>query len=96
MTPELIITAVLGGVGSIIAGAFGLIRYMEKKDSEREARFMTFVEKERTQSQEFYTAKNGQMERVAKTFDERLAKFDETLRQFVGNQRITRKSSRRK
>ena len=69
---------ILAGAG-ILAGLFGLVKYMIGQNTKREQAILDHHEKQQTQMLAFYENKNGHLERVSKMFAESNDKMGITL-----------------
>ncbi len=55
-------------IGSILAGMFLTIRYSISQGNKREKALLEYMEKMQNNQLEYYTNKNGHIERIAKSF----------------------------
>lgn len=71
---QLIITA-----GAIIGGMFVTIRYAIGQTNKKEKAFLEYLEKSQTQQLDYYTNKNGIIEKISKTFSSTINKNTRAL-----------------
>jgi len=65
-----ILIEIIIAVGAILAGFFGLVKYIVSQNTKREAIILENYNKQQTQMMEFYEKKNGHLERISNKFSE--------------------------
>ena len=70
---------IIGAGVTVLAGFFGLIKYMVDQNTEREKSILEHHEIQQTQMMEFYAKKNDHLERVASRFADSTDKMASTV-----------------
>ena len=70
---------IIGGGVTVLAGLFGLIKYMVGQNTKREKFILDHHKSQQTEMMEFYEKKNGHLERVATRFAESTDKMSGSM-----------------
>lgn len=66
-------------IGAVLAGMFVTIRYAIKESNKKEKTFLDYLENMNARQLEYYTQKNGHLERISETFAKTIDKNTRAL-----------------